>query len=91
MPDIYDAEHVLIGAWWAACCVEDLYPIESSVDAADIRESFFDPYEPTGARVWSSKEAALADPSIQRDIATGSYSEATASRLGLPWPVLYRG
>jgi len=85
----YDAKDVVAGAWWAACCVEDLFQIEPD-EVGDIKDTFFDLEEPMGARVWPTKEEALADSDIQADIALGRYSSTTASRLGLKWPVLFR-
>lgn len=76
---------VRVGAWWAACCVEDLYPIESAADVAEVTD-WLSPDEPSSARVWETLAAALADPDISAQIDRGDYSLKTAERLGLPHP-----
>jgi len=73
---------VQMGWWYANCCAEDLYPIESSEELAAVIEDI-DDGESVVPRVWPTLMDALADKDIAAQVARGDISDRTRIRLGL--------
>ena len=82
-----NVDDIKIGWWYTYCCPEDLYPIETAEELADVvddlrEQAVAEDYDGVPVRVWPTLEAALADPVMQADLA-GHVSERTRKRLGL--------
>lgn len=69
-----------IGCWYAICCLEDLYQIESQGELEEVNELLTD--EDFAVRIYETREAALREL-IPEAVKGGSPSEIVQDRLGL--------